>query len=266
MTRFLMLTFFLTKKSFQSSSKNKNIFLLIVENLAAIAIVVTLSSSCNVGVERHKRRGSSEDIGSENARSKSSTNGNEVQDFDADDHQDGGGLDSSVLSLNLNPETLLWKRYRAFENGLSQGLQIDKSRLCLELGQHSCIDKVHLTVLGGNEPYTMGQYEAARSPTILTGVAIDRIVLAACEARLSLDRGLGAGAVIFKAFPLTASEVTPDQARNQTASLYQRLLARDATTEELNIAQDVLKIAKNPDKVALALCFAVGSQIENIFL
>ena len=266
MNGFLILTFFLKKKSLQSCTKNKNIFLIIVKKFAVIAMVAAISSSCNVGVERHKRRGNSQDIGSENARSKSATNGNEVPDFDTDDHLEGGDQDSSALSLNLTPETLLWKRYRAFEDGLSQGLQIDKSRLCLELGQHSCIDKVHLTVLGGNEPYTMGQYEAARSPTILTGVAVDRIVLAACEARLSLDRGLGAGAVIFKAFPLTTAEVTPDQARNQTASLYQRLLARDATTEELNIAQDVLKIAKNPDKVALALCFAVGSQIENIFL
>jgi hypothetical protein len=266
MTRFLMFTFFFTEKSLQSAIENKNVLFLIVKKVAAVALVMTMSSSCNVGVERHKRREISQDIGSENARSKSSTNGNEMQDFDADDHQEGGEQESSTLALNLTPETLLWKRYRAFEDGLSQGLQVDKNRLCLELGQHSCIDKVHLTVLGGNEPYTMGQYEAARSPTILTGVAVDRIVLAACEARLSLDRGLGAGAVIFKAFPLTASEVTPDQARNQTASLYQRLLARDATTDELNIAQDILKITKSPDKVALALCFTVGSQIENIFL
>jgi hypothetical protein len=178
---------------------------------------------------------------------------------------DGDAGDGSA-GFALAPETIVWKRYRAFEDGLSQGLQVDKARLCLELGQHSCIDKVHLTVLGGNEPYTMGQYEAARSPTILTGIAVDRIVLAACEARLTLDQGLGAGAVVFKSFPLNAAEVSPEQARNLAASLYQRLLARDATAEELTIAQDILKITQGGSKVALAMCYAVGSQIENIFL
>jgi hypothetical protein len=266
MIRFLPSLFLSERKSYPYHAAYKNIFLIITKNLVAFALIGVISSSCNVGVERHKRRGNSQDIASDNARSKSSTNGNDVQDFNADDIQEGSEQENSTLSLNLTPETLLWKRYRAFEDGLIQGLQVDKSRLCLELGQHSCIDKVHLTVLGGNEPYTMGQYEAARSPTILTGVAVDRIVLAACGTRISLDQGLGAGAVVFKSFSLTASEVTAEQTRNQTATLYQRLLARDATSEELNIAQDVLKIAKNPEKVALALCFAVGSQIENIFL
>jgi hypothetical protein len=217
-----------------------------------------------MGVERHKRRGSFSSFPGKNPKSSGDGEKDEGSDANYRDQDHEGEI--SPASLALTPETLVWKRYRAFEDGMSQGLQVDKNRLCLELGQHSCIDKVHLTVLGGNEPYTMGQYEAARSPTILTGIAVDRIVLAACETRLNLDKGLGAGAIVFKSFPLSASDVTPEQVRNQTASLYQRLLARDATAEELNTAQDILKITKTGDKVAMALCFAVGSQIENIFL
>lgn len=179
---------------------------------------------------------------------------------------DGLSSRQNLPALALAPETLAWKRYRAFEDGLSQGLQIDKGQLCLELGQYACVDKVHLTVLGGNEPYTMGQYESARTPTVLTGVAVDRIVLAACNTRLTLDKALGAQAVVFKSFPLTGPDVTTEQANSQTTILYRSLLSRDATLEELSLAQGVLEMSKAPEKVALALCFIVGSQAENIFM
>jgi hypothetical protein len=178
----------------------------------------------------------------------------------------GDGVDVPLPSLSLAPETVIWKRYRPFEDGLTQGLQLDRAQLCLELGQHSCIEKVHLTVLGGNEPYVMGQYEATRSPTVLTGVAVDRIVLAACNTRLGLDIPRGTQATIFKHMPLTGPSVTPEQVKAQTSFLYQRLLSRDATTEELALAVQVLDITKTPEKVALALCFLVGTQIENVFL
>ena len=220
----------------------------------------SLLSSCDSKINNKRGRHSS-----------SSTGNIEVRNQNKGEQTDDEGNEALIsneesTSFSLAPEIIMWKRYRAFEDGLSQGLSLDKNQMCLEMGQHSCIDKVHLTVLGGNEPYTMGQYESARTPTVLTGVAVERIVLAACSARLALDKALGASAVVFKDLPLTGSEVTTTQIKAQTARLYQKLLSRDAASEELNISQELLKIATSPEKVALALCFMVGTQIENIFL
>jgi hypothetical protein len=177
-----------------------------------------------------------------------------------------GGDESSRQRKDRKPETLIWKRYRPFEHALLSGLSLQKGEMCQELGQASCIDKVHLTVLGGNEPYENGQYERAEAPTILTSVAVERIVLAACDKRLTLDKGLGASAVVFKHWPLTAGKVSEAQLKSQTQEIYRRLLARDATDAELGVAAELLGMMPAPDKLALSLCFMVGTQAESVFL
>lgn len=163
-------------------------------------------------------------------------------------------------------EFLTWKRYRAFESGLMSGLELGKDEVCSELGRGSCIDQVHLAVLGGNEPYVSAQYERAQAPTILTSIAVERVVLAACERRLALDEGLGSSAVVFKYWSASDAAVPEDKVREQTKELYRRLLARDATSEELAASVDILKIVTTPEKLALSLCLVVGTQVENVFL
>ncbi|HET9240169.1 MAG TPA: hypothetical protein VFO10_23095 [Oligoflexus sp.] len=163
-------------------------------------------------------------------------------------------------------KTLVWKRYRPFESGLVKGLGLTKDQVCLELGKDSCIDKVHLTVLGGNEPFINGQYERAQTPTVLTAVAIDRVVLAACSRRIELDAGLGANAVVFKHFPLTAAKPSDDQIKQQATELYRRLLARDPEAPELQAISAFGGTATAGDKIALSLCYAIASSSENIFL
>ncbi len=169
--------------------------------------------------------------------------------------------ESSAPGLNL-----VWKRYRAVEGGLMQGLGLQKADVCRELGQYSCIDKIHLTVLGGNEPYVMGQYERAQSPTALTPMAMDRVVLAACSKRIELDRAAGASALVFKHFPLTGSSPTAAQLQAQAGELYKRFLARDAEKAELDTVGGFVGKISTPDKAALALCLAIGSTVENVFL
>lgn len=163
-------------------------------------------------------------------------------------------------------EFLTWKRYRAFENGLMSGLELGKDEVCSEIGRGSCVDQVHLAVLGGNEPYVSAQYERAQAPTILTSIAVERVVLAACERRLALDKGLGTGAVVFKYWSASDAAVPEDKVKAQTKELYRRLLAREATGEELAASVDILKIVTTPEKLALSLCLVVGTQVENVFL
>lgn len=178
----------------------------------------------------------------------------------------GGAPGTAKPGLPQAGKTLVWKRYRAFESGLVKGLGLTKDQVCMELGRDSCIDKVHLTVLGGNEPFFNGQYERAHAPTVLTAVAIDRVVLSACSRRIELDAGLGANAVVFKHFPLTAGKPSDDQIKQQATELYRRILARDPEAPELQAISAFGGTAAAGDKIALSLCYAIASSSENIFL
>jgi hypothetical protein len=185
------------------------------------------------------------------------------EDVDNKPHGDAGPLPPQ---RGAAAEFLTWKRYRAFEHGLMSGLELGKDEVCSELGRGSCVDQVHLAVLGGNEPYVSAQYERAQAPTILTSIAVERVVLAACERRLALDKGLGTGAVVFKYWSAADAAVPEDKVKAQTKELYRRLLAREATGEELAASVDILKIVTTPEKLALSLCLVVGTQVENVFL
>lgn len=161
---------------------------------------------------------------------------------------------------------LVWKRYRAFEHGLVQGLALKKADFCLEIGTQACIDKTHLTVLGGNEPYKAGQYERAQTPTVLTAVAVDRVVLSACSQRLEIDRKAGATAIVFKHFPLAGTAPSPEQVSLQTKELYQRILARNPEDAELKAINALGTQGLSNDRLALMLCYAIASSSENILL
>jgi hypothetical protein len=206
-----------------------------------------------------------------NRLKRSSGRGSSPAQTDADGNPvDGGtrpgGSGTAKPGVPQAGKTLLWKRYRAFESGLVKGLGLTKDQVCLELGKDSCIDKVHLTVLGGNEPFFNGQYERAQTPTVLTAVAVDRVVLAACSRRIQLDAGLGANAVVFKNFPLTTAKPSDDQIKQQATELYRRLLARDPEAPELSAISAFGGTATAGDKIALSLCYAIASSSENIFL
>lgn len=205
-------------------------------------------------LKRKSSRGSAPTPGAVDA------NGNPV-DGTADGASPAGKLGAAQAG-----KTLVWKRYRPFEAGLIKGLDLPKDQICMELGTNSCIDKVHLTVLGGNEPFVNGQYERAQTPTVLTAVAIDRVVLSACSKRIELDAAAGANATVFKFFPLTAAKPNDDQIKQQAVELYHRLLARDPEAAELQAISSFGAAATAGDKIALSLCFAIGSSAENIFL
>ncbi|MFW7378709.1 MAG: hypothetical protein ACOH5I_07880 [Oligoflexus sp.] len=166
----------------------------------------------------------------------------------------------------LLDSALIWKRYRAFEQGLMAGLDLAKGDLCQEAGQFSCVDQVHLTVLGGNEPYDNAQYERAEKPSVLTAVAVDRVLLTACSRRAAMDKTAGTAATVFKHFPLTDQAANAEQVKAQVTDLYRRLLARDPNAQELEAASAFAGQISGGEKLAVALCYAIGTSAENVFL
>lgn len=222
-------------------------------------IVLTLFTACS----SKKLKSSRGSAGAENIQPGAVGAGDSIVE-DENDGLDGVGEGSS---LNTPPGLhLVWKRYRALEDGLMKGLNLSKTQVCAELGRHSCVDNVHLSMLGGNEPYRLNQYIPADSPTALTPVAVDRVVLDACSQRLELDRTAGAAAQVFKFFPLTGAQPSAAQIEQQTQELYRRLLAREAEDAEKKAIAAFASKVSAPDKLALSLCLAIGSQVEGIFL
>lgn len=226
---------------------------------AALIAVILMGQGCN-NLFKSKPRGG---VNFGETTNGPQEPGSEAPQGDEAGAEDEGGSMGSFSDPGLN---LVWKRYRALEQGLAQGLAVPVNELCREVGQQSCIDNVHLTVLGGNSPFAMGQYERAAAPTALTPVAVERVVLAACRQRLERDKQAGGGAVVFKFFPLTGALPGPDAVKAQAQELYKRILAREATAGELGVVSAFGSKASGPESLALSLCLAIGSHIENILL
>ena len=189
--------------------------------------------------------------------------------IDAANGSDAGanGIDPEKAEEMVRASALIWKRYRAFEQGLMAGLELGKDQLCMEAGQYSCVDKVHLTALGGNEPFDNAQHERPERPSVLTPVAVERILLAACSERARLDQQAGPSAArVFKHFDLNGAAATAEQIKPQVTELYQRLLARDPSDAELSMAATAADKFSSAANLAIGLCFAVGTSAENIFL
>ncbi len=219
-------------------------------SLLILSLSLGFPASCN---QRPKRIAMSE--------SNSGSSGSDNSGPKVPAPQETGDMAPTAPGLDL-----VWKRYRAFEHGLIQGLELKKGDFCLELGKEACIDKIHLTVLGGNEPYKAGQYERAQKPTVLTAVAVDRIVLSACSQRLELDRKAKDAALVFKHLPLSGNTRSSAQLEAQAKELYQRILARNPEEVELKAIADTQGESMANDKLALMMCYAIASSSENILL
>lgn len=165
---------------------------------------------------------------------------------------------------NLVDKNLVWKRYRALERSLMAALQLSKAQLCKESSSLNCVDDVHLFALGGNEPFNKAQYNRLQAPSVTTGVAVDRLVLASCSARLKLDQG-GAPKVFTK-MPLTSASPAAAAIKAQATELYQRLLLRNPSPEELAVVERFAQAGMTGEKTAKSLCFAIASHAEFLFI
>jgi len=186
------------------------------------------------------------------------------------------GAPVDELGARSTKNHLVWKRARAFEQGLGQALLLSKDEVCQELGRASCVDDVHLVALGGNDPFLQGMHEPLAEPTATTPVAVERIALAACSKSvekdaqnpvplLFLDLDLRADAPAFVLDDESAALAAGDAARR----VGQRLLARDLTEGEvarlLSLRTDDAGAPVTPRTYAVAMCFALATLSENVF-
>lgn len=176
----------------------------------------------------------------------------------------GSSLPKDGPPPNLVDKNLMWKRYRSLEQTLMSGLSLTKNQLCNEAGNLACVDKVHLFALGGNEPFNKAQYERLAAPSVTTGVAIERLVLAACSERLRRDKS--GTPVVFTKLPLSTAAPAGNAVREQATVLYQRLLLRDPTAEELSVVAAFAAKGGTSETVAKSLCFAIASHAEFLFI
>lgn len=160
-----------------------------------------------------------------------------------------------------------WKRHRAFESDLLAGLALEKQELCNELGLYSCIDFVHTVPLGGNEPFAKSQYEPLPSPTVTTPIAVDRVALSGCTARV--DKDAAGPAVVFVGLDLAAGSVDEEDAAAAVDALGPRLLSRRLTPDEVAAFADLRVDDDGADvsarDFAIVSCFAVATLSENLF-
>lgn len=185
-----------------------------------------------------------------------------------------GGSESTGSKSPIARSTrssLQWKRHAAFEADLSQALELPPEELCNEFGADSCIRTVHLSPLGGHNPFTTGLLESSAEPLVTTSTVVERVVLSACIARREKDRALGQNGVVFGGLDLDGVAPAPDAAatRGLIAGLYRRFLARDVEPSELEtLAQLVRDEAGAPvsaSDFAASACLAVGTSSEFLF-
>ena len=172
---------------------------------------------------------------------------------------------------------LQWKRAAALQRDLMNALELEYDEVCLEVGVAPCVEQVHLVALGGHDPFGLGLFESLERPLKTTPIALDRVALSACGARVEADRAAGDQAVVFTALDLDGpAPVAPDgsdevhEAVAATATaLYRRLLARDPLASEVEILTQ-LSVDDEGDPVSAAefaqlACYAVTTSTEFLF-
>lgn len=199
--------------------------------------------------------------------------------------------DAHVTPQPVVRESLRWRTGMALERHLMQALALTEDEVCAELGRFKCITRPvaerpfrpsgtagnptvglpipHLVALGGNEPFDLQMYEPRKFPGATTPSALDRVVLAACDARVEKDK-VGP-AVVFTGVDLNAATVASLPAlRTVAGDLFQRFHLRDATTAELDLVMTLAAagsdgVVPTAADAALAVCVAIGGMSESSF-
>jgi hypothetical protein len=182
-------------------------------------------------------------------------------------------------------QNLRWRTGWPLQQHLMQALALEEAEVCNELGVFPCVVRPaverpfrasgtptgravpHLVALGGNEPFDQGQYTASHTPGATTSVAFDRVVLAACDARVEKDRA-GPPAV-FTGIDLAAAGTSAADADVVAGTLFSRFHLRDPSAGEREHVRELIVddggAAVATADFALAACVAVGSMSESIF-
>lgn len=160
----------------------------------------------------------------------------------------------------------------AIDYAVALGLPIDQ--VCKELGQYDCSFVVHPVALGGVDPYGHGLFEPSPVTGSTTPIVVERVALAACVKRVTLDLATPTAAVVFTSIPVTAGKLSNPQApevRLALTELAQRGWLRDPTEAELalllqlNVDIEATGVAEPAKTWMEAACFAVLSSAESVF-
>lgn len=167
-----------------------------------------------------------------------------------------GDGDPSSLALASLPSAKLEQRFAV-------GLQLDRREMCKELGTANCFGRVFSPALGNSQPQS--RVTAPANPAALAPVAIERIARQVCRLRRQKDTALGDKAEVFKFFDLGRGEPSAAAVAQQASFLYQRLLARQPSADELAATKLVLGHGLSGGDIAETLCFAVAGSLEILF-
>lgn len=157
-----------------------------------------------------------------------------------------------------------------YARDLAAALDVERGELCLELGRFDCVTEVHGIALGGVEPYDKGIDEPLPVAPVSAAIAVDRVALSACTARVDADLEDPAAAVIFGGL-LRAEEPSRAALEGVAADLVDRILRRDATPDEVAaIADFYAEVEAETDDAAVRAfgqlsCFAVATMLEALF-
>ncbi len=170
---------------------------------------------------------------------------------------------------------LRFKGPERLASDFAAALSLPAQQVCNELGQYPCTTSVHTVALGGVDPYGLGFYEPLPYTGVTTPIAVDRVALAACGQRVTLDVSTPTEAVIFGGIELDAqgrlASREGEPVKNAITALYQRALLRDPTEAEvgtlLQLATDIESSGSQaPGRDWMkATCFAVLSSAESVF-
>lgn len=183
--------------------------------------------------------------------------------------------DAAAPVASLDPR-IKYKDGERYLRDLSYALNMPREDICKELSQYDCSKDAFRIVLGGVEAENLGIRDPLEKEAMTAPIALDRVALHICTARVKQDLADPQNAVLLRPAANAGKSRKPNPAwMKQTVSgLYDTLLGRDATeyetTQMVRFYDEVSKVGRkaNPnavkDWVTLG-CFAVASSTESVF-
>ncbi|MEM9452536.1 MAG: hypothetical protein AAGF11_00045 [Myxococcota bacterium] len=175
--------------------------------------------------------------------------------------------DASTQDCAPPAESLRWKRADVLVNDLAGSLELEQATICTELGTTPCRE-VHGISLGASEPFLNTLYEPLPRPMVTTALAIDRVMLSACRRGVERDQRVASDErVVFTHIELGAASLDPADAgvKAQVHELYQRLLGRDATDDEVAMVAELATDDVSAETFATLACFSIATTTEFLF-
>jgi hypothetical protein len=177
----------------------------------------------------------------------------------------GAPVGESVTASSRN--NLKFKGGQRYAAELAEALSLEPNEVCNELSAYDCVNDVHNISLAGVEPYRLVVYKPVPDRSVASVNAIDRIALSACEARVQKDFADPASATVFA--EMTAATVTAAGAREVGKRLFEQLLHREASAQELDALAsfqgELTSSGQNAQRLSTLSCFTIASSEEALF-